>query len=270
MLFDVPFAESIVIYVGLAVIFVAFVLFAILFYQVAIRPDGPKKPDSKKPAGVMTKIGKILSAILKAFHGPSSDKDEVKTPPGCLNVVVKSLLIVMLVGLGLGIIFFGAFVQSLTSFEGEELVAEVFCQSVDEKAHTMEMILIEKHGPDAQRPQRFSLTGDRWLISGDILEWSSGVNFLGLKTMYKLTRIGGYFAAAQNDSEMNVNQYSLVPEEETPRWAWLYKNGYYFPFIETSHSKNVTGYPEPGKKVGIYVTSMGFSTSPERENLGLE
>jgi len=227
--FNFPVTESILIYIGLAAIFIGLILFVIIFYRKLNRVFGKKKDDEEKP------------------------------PPGCLHQIRNIFLIVLLIVLGFAIIFFGAFIQSLSSFNKQELVAEVLFQEVDETNHTMKMILIEKKGRNANVPQEFLLIGDRWFIRGDIIKWESWVNFLGLHTMYKLNRVGGFFSDLKMESELKPTHYSLVPEEETPKWRWLYKKGYELPFINNVYGSSVSQYPDLQKVFKIYVTIFGFS-----------
>lgn len=266
MNFDFPFTESIIIYIGLATILVGIILFAIIFYQAANRPHRKKEADSKQAGGVIKKIGKVFMVIYKAFQGPSTNKDGEKIPAGCLNQLLKIVLIFALIAFGVAIMFFGAFLQSLSSFNKQELVAEVLCQEIDEASHSMKIILTEMKGGNANVPQEFLLTGDRWFLRGDIIKWESWINFFGLHTMYKLNRIGGYFMDTKEESESKPTQYSLVPEEETPKWRWLYKYGYELPLIKAVYGNSVSQYPELHKVFQIYVTISGFSIGIEDES----
>jgi len=235
--FDFPFTESIIIYIGLATIFVGLLMFSIMIYQALNRYFGKKEEKEK----------------------------EEKKAPGCLNQLIKVLLISIMIAVGFAIMFFGAFIQSLTTFTREELVAEVLCQEIDKDNNSMKIILIEKKGNNANVPQEFLLTGDRWFVRGDIIKWENWVNFLGLHTMYKLNRIGGYFTDTKKESELKPTHYSLVPEEETPKWRWLYKYGYKLPLIRDVYGSSVSQYPELRKIFKIYVTLSGFSIGTENE-----
>ncbi len=263
--FNFPFSESMIIYIGVGIILVGFVLFAILFYQIANRPHRKKEKEEKKPAGMMKNIGKVFTLFFRAFRGPVTNKDGEKTPPGCLYLTFRFVFIVSLIALGLAVLFFGAFIQSLSTFNKQELVAEVMCKEVDEANHVMKIILVEKKGRNANVPQEFLLTGDRWFIRGDIIKWESWLNFLGLHTMYKLNRIGGFFSNTKMETELKPTHYSLVPEEETPKWRWLYKKGYELPFINNVYGSSVSQYPELQKVFKIYVTIFGFSIGPPDE-----
>ena len=257
--FDFPFAESLIIYIGIGVILIGFVLIAIIFYQVFNKPRKKKEKVKRKPTGVMLNISKFFALIFKSFHGPYTNKDGEKIPAGCLYQLFRVVLIAFLIALGIAIIFIGAFVQSLSTFNKQALVAEVLFQEVDETNHTMKMILIEKKGKNANVPQEFLLSGDRWFIRGDIIKWDTWVNFLGLHTMYKLNRVGGFFSDTKLEDEFKPTHYSLVPEEETPKWRWLYKKGYELPFINNVYGSSVSQYPQLQKVFKIYVTIFGFS-----------
>jgi len=263
--FDFPFTESVIIYVGIGIFLVGFVLFTILVYQVAKRPQRKKEKEAKQPAGMFKKFGKIFTLFYKSFRRPATNKDGEKTPAGCLYQLFRVVFIVSLIALGLAILFFGAFIQSLSTFNKQQLVAEVMCKEIDEANHTMKLILIEKKGRNANVKQEFLLTGDRWFIRGDIIKWDSWLNFLGLHTMYKLNRIGGFFSNIKMETELKPTHYSLVPEEETPRWRWLYKKGYELPFINNVYGSSVSQYPELQKGFKIYVTIFGFSVGPPDE-----
>ncbi len=257
---DIAYTETIITYIGLATIFIGIILFAILFYQAAVTSPQEKKPEAKKPPG---KIKRVVTEIIKAFRGPSVNDKEEKIPPGCLNVLFKAILIALVIFLGIRIMLFGVVVQSFTSFTNKELVAELYCKELDVSSNSIKMILIEKHGADANRPQTFLLTGDRWFLRSDIITWKNGVNFLGLNTMYKLTRIGGEFVDIRNTAESKSKEYSLIPEEETSRWARFYRNSYNLPFIKTAHSNKISQYPEPGSIIRIYVTPSELTLDSE-------
>ena len=235
MNYDFPFYESVIIYIGLATIFLGLIIFSIMIYQALDRSFRKKKEDEKK------------------------------APPGCLNQLTKVLLIFLMIAFGFAILFFGAFIQSLTTFTKQELVAEILCREIDKDNNSMKIILIEKKGRNANIPQEFLLTGDRWFLRGDIIKWDNWVNFLGLHTMYKLNRIGGFFTDTKMESELKPTQYSLVPEEETPKWRWLYKYGYRLPLISNVYGSSVSQYPELRKVFKIYVTLSGFSIGTEDE-----
>ncbi len=231
---DFPFSESLIIYIGLATVFLGLIMFIVLIYQ----------------------------ALRRSFGKKEEDKKEVS--PGCFTQLFKILFIFLLISLGFAIMFFGAFIQSLTTFTKKELVAEVRCEEISNvNNYSMRLILNEKKGRSANIPQEFLLNGDQWFIRGDIIKWDDWVNFFGLHTMYKVTRIGGYFTNPKEESELKPTHYSLVPEEETPTWRWLYRYGYKLPFISDVYGNSAYKYPETNKIFKVYVNRSGFSIETE-------
>lgn len=235
MIFDLPFTESIIIYVGLSIVFLGLIMFVILFYQSLNRRFDKKEDKKKKP------------------------------PPGCLYQVNLVLLICLLIASGFAILFFGAFIQSMTAFTKSALVAEVRCEKISSSDDTMKLTLIEKRGKYANQARDFMLIGDQWFVKGDIIKWDNWLNFIGLHTMYKLNRVGGYYTNPYEQREKNPTQYSLVPKEDSPQWRWLYKNGYKLPLISDVYGNSVYKYPEPNKIFKIYVTTSGYSIRTENE-----
>lgn len=240
MSFDFPFAESIIIYTGIAVILLGIILLVYFMHQ-AFQRSMAKREKKPRPA----------------------KKDWLKFQPGCFTLLVKTFIISFLIIFGLMIMFLGAFVQSMTSFTREELVAEVTIDAIDADNNSMKVVLVEKKGYHANIRQEFLLTGDQWFVRGDIIKWDSWLHLFGLHTMYKLTRIGGYFTNPHRESRQPPTNYSLVPEEETPKWRWLYKYGYELPFVNDVYGNSVYKYPQLNRIFKIYVTPTGFTIGTE-------
>jgi len=107
------------------------------------------------------------------------------------------------------------------------------------------------------------LTGDQWFVRGDIVKWDNWLNFFGLHTMYKLNRVGGYYANPTREMKQKPTHYSLVHQEDSPKWRWLYKYGYELPFINDVYGNSVYKYPAMNKVFKIYVTISGFTIETE-------
>ena len=235
MISDFPFAESIIIYIGLSIIFLGLIMLIILSYQSLSRRLN-KNEDKKK-----------------------------KSSPGIFTQFTRILFIFLLIAIGFATLFFGAFIQSMTTFNKRVLVAEVRCEKIGSKEDVMRMILIEKRGKYANEPRSFMLIGDQWFVKGEILKWDSWLNFLGLHTMYKLSRVGGYFTNPNEERDKHPTQYTLVPHEDSPKWRWLYKKGYKLPFVDDVYGNSVYKYPDPNKVFKVYVTTNGYSLGTEDE-----
>lgn len=162
-------------------------------------------------------------------------------------------------------LFFAAFIQSYKSFTKKELAALVRCVPVDNYRDAMQMELtFVKNGRMADSAE-FTLTGDQWAIEGNILKWKDWLNFAGLHTMYKLTRVRGRFVNIQDEVSRSPSVYSLVEEEEEPRWRWLYKYGHKLPFVTAVYGNTVFTYPSKETVYEIYVTTSGFMAQVQEE-----
>jgi hypothetical protein len=112
--------------------------------------------------------------------------------------------------------------------------------------------------PQTASIQRYRLRGQQWSIEGHILKWDDWLNFIGLHTMYKLTRVRGRYLRTEDEMNKPATVYSLVTYEEDPRWRWLYEYGARLPFVEAVYGNTVFTFPSETKTFGIYVTTSGF------------
>ena len=155
-------------------------------------------------------------------------------------------------------LFLFAFIQSYQSFTKKELAAVVRCIPLQDEQKAMQMALTLIHNGQGTERKTFTLYGDQWTIEGDILKWEDWLNFLGLHTMYKLTRVRGRYATTKEELVNTPSVYSLVAHEEDPRWRWLYLYGHKLPFVQAVYGNTVFTYPDEEKIFEIYVTTSGF------------
>lgn len=172
--------------------------------------------------------------------------------------VFRFVLTFFWIGLSLIILFIGAFVQSFQSFNKEELVALIQCHAVDKNAKTMLLEVEPVRDGELQDGTSFLVHGDQWALEGDILKWDSWLNFGGLHTMYKLTRVRGRYVETEDERSGKNSVYSLVPTEDDPQWRWLYHYGYRLRFVDAVYGNTVFTYPDEGKLFQVFVTTSGF------------
>ncbi|MBN1542354.1 hypothetical protein JW992_09435, partial [candidate division KSB1 bacterium] len=55
-----------------------------------------------------------------------------------------------------------------------------------------------------------------------------------------------------------ASAYSLVVEEESPFWRWLYEFGGKIPLVQSAYGNTVYTYPSFSDRFMIYVTTSGF------------
>lgn len=248
MFFGIPITQSITAYLGLAIVLLGLGGLTVLLFK-------------SLPETFRNKAKGAYKAFKAAFEPKERKKGEPKPPPGCIMRSFQFFLTFLLIFIGFLVIMYGIYMQSFFAFTRKELVAEVTCEPLGGADYHMQLVLVRKHGPGANIPQPFLITGDQWYIRGDILKWENWLNLLGLHTCYKLTRVGGFFNNPRE--EYRASHYSLVPEEDNSTWRWLYENGYKLPFIVDVYGNSDYKYPAADKIFKVYVTTSGFSIETE-------
>lgn len=259
---DAPFTETVTIYVGIAIILTGITLLVNLFLKSRAKSEEQKKAAEQKPSAFSKGITDVLAFFTKFLLGKAVDKTKNRQL-GCLFELARISLILFFIFIGVVVMFIGLFIQPFISFENEHLAAEVRCIDADTTNHYFELELVRTKGRLANTPQKYFIIGDRWFIRGDVIQWKHWLRILGLRNMYRLTRLGGFFVDEKDSRNLVPSQYSLVFEEESSSLSWIFKIGYDFFLVQGVQSNSLTQLPEPGKVTRIYVTSSGLT-------LGLE
>ena len=202
----------------------------------------------------------IASILMRLSHASQKLVEQVKnTSPkkssrfGFLSAIFLLLLLSVT-------IFFSAFIRSYHAFTKKELVAIVKCYPPQSKNANFDLTLITIVDGAKEDSMRFPIKGNQWALGGDILKWDDVVNFLGLHTMYRLTRLEGRYARAADQSEKPSTVYALGKEEQSPVWRMLYTIGHRLPFVTSVYGNTVFNYPAFGSYFKVYVTTSGFIT----------
>ena len=226
-MFDLPFETSLIIYLALASLFLAIV---ICFAMMVNRVKKGKLRGRRKPP-LYFSLTRNLFRFMAVF----------------LWIAVSA-----------AVLFLAAFIQSYKSFTKEELVAEVRCVPLEDGSGSIYLEISEIEGGRKRGSQEFILNGDQWALEGDVLKWDDWLNFVGLHTMFKLTRVRGRFVNYEDEISQKPSVFSLVKSESNPKWRWLYKYGYKLRFVSAVYGNTVYTYPAKGKVFEVYVTTSGF------------
>ena len=233
-MFNLPFSGSAFIYSALGLLIVALVL-------------------------LMVFISKRVHRIIERLRRKPVER------VGIIASTLRLLLILLLIAVSLAILFLGAFIQSYTAFTHRELAATVNCTAVPATEDTMILDLVTLESPQVALIRRYRLRGQQWTIEGHILKWDDWLNFLGLRTMYKLTRVRGRYLRAEDEINKPATVFSVITNEEDPRWRWLYEYGARLPFVQAVYGNTVFTFPSETKTFGIYVTTSGFMITEEEQ-----
>jgi len=177
---------------------------------------------------------------------------------GIAGSTFRLLLILLLISSTTGALMLLAFVQSYTAFTRRDRVAGVYCTLVPGAKEEMALKLVTDDSPTGGHFRQFRLFGQQWAIEGHILKWEDWLNFIGLHTMYKLTRVRGRYARAEDEAVRPASAFSLISDQEDPKWRWLYEYGELLPFVDAVYGNTVFNFPSSTRNFEIFVTTSGF------------
>ena len=179
------------------------------------------------------------------------------TAPGPVSSL-RNLLLIFLWTAVFGTVFFaGFFFQAYNTFTREEPVAKVTITPLTQDQKNM--ITLELYAPEENLEIRqFEVSGDQWMLEGDILKWKNWINFLGLHTRYRLTRLRGRYISTSDAQTKPTSIYSLVELEDHPIWGYLYRHGSSLPFVSTVYGNAVFQSSKEPCAYLVYVSTSGF------------
>ena len=202
-------------------------------------------------------IAKRVGRTIRRLQGKPTKRLSI------IASTLRLLFVLLLISVSIALLFLGAFIQSYTAFTQRELAATIRCTTVPGAEDTMVLELVTRESPAITKNRRYLLHGQQWTVEGHILKWDDRLNFLGLRTMYKLTRVRGRYLLADDERNKPATVYSLVPNEDNIGWRWLYEYGPRLPFVQAVYGNTVFTFPSEAKTFDIYVTTSGFMIAEE-------
>ncbi len=180
-----------------------------------------------------------------------------RTSPKLLSGMVKLLLIIVWTSCFGMLVFIGAFLRAYHAFTLENPVAVIRTENLNwgktNPAGLVHLTLIQ-----SQNTRHFIINGDQWMIEGDILKWQNWLNFLGLSTRYRLTRLRGRYLNTEAELNKPRSVHALVVQESNPLWDHLYQFGQRLPFVSTVYGNASFQNLNDNKTYTIYVGTSGF------------
>lgn len=154
--------------------------------------------------------------------------------PGLLASLRNFILIFMWIAILGMVLFMGFFFRAYQTFTHEKPVAEITVKPTGEP-NTNLITLAQLLSDDSRVEHKYLIKGDQWMLEGDILKWKPWLNFLGLHTRYRLTRLRGRYIHTEDEKSKEKTIYPLVEDEDHPFWRYLYRYGYRLPFVSTAY-----------------------------------
>lgn len=180
------------------------------------------------------------------------------TAPAKPAASLRNLLLIFLWTAVFGMVLFaGFFFQAYHAFTLEEPVAEIIIER-PLAGQPASVTLVQEVNGKEPRVSRFDLVGDQWVLEGDILKWSSALNFLGLHTRYRLTRLRSRYIQSSDERAKPSSIHSLVENEDDPLWKHLYKFGPRLPMVSTVYGNAVFQMSGEAGAFRVFVGTSGF------------
>jgi hypothetical protein len=174
--------------------------------------------------------------------------------PGLVSSLGRLVMILLWTSVFGVCLFFGFFLRSYHAFTLERPVAEILTEPLSTAKTSL--ITVVQFNPPVSR--QFLIRGDQWMIEGDILKWDDWLNFLGLETRYRLTRVRGRYVSTQQETVERPTIYSLVKDEHHPFWKYLYEYGHRMPLVSTVYGGAVFQVAGGPHRYLVYVGPSGF------------
>jgi len=176
--------------------------------------------------------------------------------PGIISSLGRFIAILLWTSIFGMCLFFGFFLRSYCAFTHERPVAEIMTEPLGPQK-TSRITLVQFSPPGSRQ---FLINGDQWMIEGDILKWDEWLNFLGVGTRYRLTRLRGRYVSTEEETRERPTIYSLVKDEHHPFWKVLYEQGRRLPLVSTVYGCAVFQIAGGPRRYLLYVGPSGFVT----------
>jgi hypothetical protein len=193
---------------------------------------------------------RILYVARKLGGKPASAPKLLKSLRHLLFILLWTSVFGML-------LFAGFFFHAYRAFTLEEPVAEVLIGPRGETGLCPIKIIQDEPGGNP-RVRQFEVSGDQWVLEGDILKWQNWLNFLGLQTRYRLTRLTSRYLLSSDEKAKPRTVYPLAENENSPLWKFLYKYGPRLPLVSTVYGNAVFQSSEESEVFRVYVGTSGF------------
>ena len=201
---------------------------------------------------------RILFVARKVGRKPAS-------VPKLLESLRNLLLIFLWTSVCGMLLFAGFFFRAYRAFTWEEPAAKIIIEHPD-KGEASSITIIQDEQKGEPRIRRFDVAGDQWVLEGDILKWRSWLNFLGLHTRYRLTRLRSRYLETSDEMTKPSSVHPLVENEDHPLWRYLYKYGPRLPMVSTVYGNAVFQASGEDAIYLIFVGTSGFIARKAESN----
>jgi hypothetical protein len=177
-----------------------------------------------------------------------------------------SLFVFLIVGLFLFIVF--RFLVLFSPFSSDELVAKTNAYHPDENFGDFKLVVGFFEKGEQVNEETYFIKGHRWLVKGEILQWQSLLERVGLKKMYRITHLQGQYNTAKPNSNQRANSYTLIHDDQNALWRMLSSacQAVHLVRIETISTDALI--PNYKDTITLWITSKGFLVRINTEKNG--
>lgn len=168
----------------------------------------------------------------------------------------------MLVLVGVSLLWLTFTIQSYLGLTGKIQVAQVHATTTN-VPHMMsvELKLFDNNG-NPTSDKTYLVSGDEWIVQGNIIQFPTWMNILGFHASYKLTRLEGRF----DDVNMERNSQHTVIElngGDDNFFKTVQQQAWTSPFVKAAYGNAVFLQPD-GKTYDVLVSQTGLEADPAK------
>jgi len=165
------------------------------------------------PADTSTVLLLLLLASMAAaylmlgFGGFAGSKKKAPVQKKSKSFWRSVLLMLFLAVSALVLLFFAVYLHYFIPLNDETRVARVEFEKDGGRKGDFRMILIPYENGQPGKAQSYPIKGAAWSLKGEVLHWQPGLGKVGLRTMFRLTGIDGYYgqgSSARKGSEVKL------------------------------------------------------------------
>ncbi|MCK4595562.1 hypothetical protein KAT73_02180 [candidate division WOR-3 bacterium] len=180
---------------------------------------------------------KFISAIVNT----------IKRKRRLKNFLTSFIVFLILLTLASSFIYLSLFLNTFSRYTHEERIGRIYTTKTDGK------MILSFFDEKKDQSYVFDLSGDQWMVEGDILRWSLLLRWLGAGHYYRITRFTGRWEETKENTEYTV--YQIHPDEKL--WEYLLRYADKIPFVDAAYGIAAFQYPS-NDTFYLYINDTGF------------
>lgn len=177
---------------------------------------------------------------------------------GLIQKAFILLISLLFITAGSAMLMTAMYLQAYRAFTHKEMVGIVEARKTNGVDYDIFLRFIPVEKGEKGEEKIYKIKGDQWAIGGDILKFDDWINFIGIHTGHKTTRIHGRYIKASDENTKQHTAYDINGGTDAI-WLYLYENSSKFPFVKTVYGNSVYTFPSDKDVYGVYVTTSGYS-----------